>query len=190
MNFMCFDFINSQWAITHPPFRDRFLDKDWLDEFIKKYDLPAHPDPLTAQEMQALLALRTLLSSAVDMLDSGQALTDEQLKEINRYVRLVALYYELKKDGGDYKAVLLAANRDWQYMLHAIAASFMDVLVGYDVLRIKKCGNPACGWVLYDESKNTTRRWCSNTCSSLIKVRRFRQKQKSRGKDTGLKENK
>lgn len=185
MNFMCFDFINSQWAITHPPFRDRLLDKDWLDGFLNKYDLPAHPGPLTAQEMQALLALRTLLSSAVTTLDSGQALEDKQLEEINRYLGLVTLCFELKKDDGDYKAVLQAANRDWQYMLHAIAASFMDVLVGYDVLRIKKCGNPACGWVLYDESKNTTRRWCSNTCSSLIKVRRFRKRQKNRGKEQG-----
>lgn len=185
MNFLCFDFINTQWTITHPPFKDRLLDKDWLDGFLKKYDLPAHPDPLTAQEMQELLALRTLLSSAVDTLDSGQELTDKQLKEINRYVGLVTLYYELKKDGGDYKAVLQAATKDWHYMLHKIAASFMDMLVDYDVHRIKKCGNPACGWVLYDESKNTTRRWCSNTCSSLIKVRRFRKRQKSRAKEQG-----
>ncbi|RPI77114.1 MAG: zf-CGNR multi-domain protein [Desulfobacteraceae bacterium] len=185
MNFMCLDFINTQWTITHPPFKDRLLDKDWLDEFLKKYDLPAHADPLTEQETQSLLDLRTVLSSAVDTLDSGQELSDEQLGTINRYVGLTTLYYEFKKENGKYKARLQPAVSGWNYILHALAVSFMKVLSEYDVLRVKKCGNPACGWVLYDESKNTTRRWCSNTCSSLIKVRRFRTRQKSRTKEQG-----
>jgi predicted RNA-binding Zn ribbon-like protein len=187
---MCFEFINTQWAITHPPFKDRLQDKDWLDGFLKKYDLPAHPEPLTEPELGELVTLRAVFSAAVDSLDKGEELAEKQLEAINQYVRMVRLYYELKKENGAYKAVLQSATKDWSYMLHKIAASFMEVLSTGDVKRIKKCGNPTCGWVLYDESKNTTRRWCGNTCSSLIKVRRFRQKQKSREKDPGLKENK
>lgn len=42
--------------------------------------------------------------------------------------------------------------------------------------RVKICANPDCGWVIYDESRNQTRRWCSAAdCGNLIKVRKHRR---------------
>ncbi len=46
--------------------------------------------------------------------------------------------------------------------------------------RVKICANPDCGWMIYDESRNQTRRWCSVTgCGNLIKVRRHRTKRRN-----------
>ncbi len=61
----------------------------------------------------------------------------------------------------------------------AIAASFASVLVRGDRARVKICANPDCGWVLYDESRNRTRRWCDvKECGNLIKVRLFRARRR------------
>ena len=182
MNFMCFEFINTQWQITHPPFKDPLLDKSWFDDFHKKWNLPFHTNALTRLYVQGFLDLRSALSNAVDTLVTGRELSDKLVLEINRYAKPVKLYYELKKVHGEYSAVLEAVKTGRYYLQHKIAVSFMEVLAGHEVHRIKICSNPSCGWVIFDESKNTTRRWCSNTCSSLIKVRRFREKQKKRNK--------
>jgi predicted RNA-binding Zn ribbon-like protein len=60
-----------------------------------------------------------------------------------------------------------------------IVASFATMLAEGDPTRIKFCANPDCGWVMYDSSRNRTRRWCDKECcGNLIKVRRHRRKQR------------
>jgi predicted RNA-binding Zn ribbon-like protein len=49
-----------------------------------------------------------------------------------------------------------------------------------DPTRIKICANSDCGWVIYDQSRNRTRRWCDKTeCGNVIKVRRHRQRKRA-----------
>ena len=61
--------------------------------------------------------------------------------------------------------------------LGEVAASFAELLATGDPTRIKVCANRDCGWVMYDESRNRTRRWCESTgCGNLIKVRRYRER--------------
>ncbi len=58
-----------------------------------------------------------------------------------------------------------------------IATSFAGLLATGDPTRIKVCANPDCGWVIYDQSRSRTRRWCDSTgCGNLLKVRQFRQR--------------
>ena len=55
----------------------------------------------------------------------------------------------------------------------SVAASFSAMLAQGDPARIKICANPDCLWVVYDESRNHTRRWCdAKGCGNPIKVRR------------------
>jgi predicted RNA-binding Zn ribbon-like protein len=61
--------------------------------------------------------------------------------------------------------------------LGEVAASFAELLATGDPTRIKVCANRDCGWFVYDESRNRTRRWCESTgCGNLIKVRRYRER--------------
>jgi len=68
--------------------------------------------------------------------------------------------------------------RNWSWFMAEVAASFARLCSSEAVRRLKTCQNPECGWFFLDESKSGNRKWCDETCATLMKVRRFRQKQK------------
>ncbi|GAA0717573.1 CGNR zinc finger domain-containing protein [Dokdonella soli] len=57
-----------------------------------------------------------------------------------------------------------------------------ELLVSDDLARLKQCPAPdGCGWLFYDVSKNSTRRWCSmRMCGNGAKARRFQSRQRDR----------
>src|SRR6267143_1267451 len=49
-----------------------------------------------------------------------------------------------------------------------------ELLAGGDPRRLRKCANPNCRLMFYDESKAGRRRWCSmRTCGGQAKARAF-----------------
>lgn len=50
----------------------------------------------------------------------------------------------------------------------------VDLAAGSTTGRLKECpGEPACGWLFYDASKNRSRRWCDmEDCGNVAKARR------------------
>ena len=68
---------------------------------------------------------------------------------------------------------------DW--ILNPIIRSAADVLLSDDLLRIKTCADPACGWLFIDVSRNQSRRWCDmKDCGNRAKATRFYQKKQLR----------
>lgn len=178
MDFLCFDFINSnsQWRITHDP-HDPFQDEQWVNDLLDKWQLKVSPS-LTRQQLESLISLRSLLAESLGAICKGEVIPEAQFQEINHYLSLTKLNYQLIKENERYKTVPNPVVRDWNYVLSSITASFAQLISGPEVNRIRQCENPQCKWFFYDESKNYSRRWCGNTCASLMKVRRFREKQK------------
>jgi predicted RNA-binding Zn ribbon-like protein len=71
--------------------------------------------------------------------------------------------------------------------LSSILAVGYKATVTGEFPRFKAC--KGCGWAYYDESKNSSRRWCDmGVCGSKTKVRAFRERQKAAkaGGDPGL----
>ena len=67
--------------------------------------------------------------------------------------------------------------------LSTILAVGYKATVAGEFPRFKAC--KGCGWAFFDESKNSSRRWCDmGTCGSKIKVRAFRERQKA-ARDAG-----
>jgi len=63
-------------------------------------------------------------------------------------------------------------------VLWPIIKSFVDLVTLTNHKRIKQCSN--CGWIFVDNSKNSSRRWCSmEICGNRVKARRFAQKANS-----------
>jgi predicted RNA-binding Zn ribbon-like protein len=74
---------------------------------------------------------------------------------------------------------------DLDLIIFEIVFSFAELITKYDIKRVKFCKNLECRWIFYDESRNHTRRWCDNTCATLMKVRRFRENRKyGKGKNS------
>jgi predicted RNA-binding Zn ribbon-like protein len=60
-----------------------------------------------------------------------------------------------------------------------IAASFARTLADGEKSRLRICDNPDCLWVYYDDTRNRSKRYCDDKmCGNLLKVRRFRARQK------------
>jgi len=68
-----------------------------------------------------------------------------------------------------------ADNFGLESVLWPIIKSFVDLVTLTNSQRIKQCSN--CGWVFVDNSKNSSRRWCSmEICGNRVKARRFAKK--------------
>jgi predicted RNA-binding Zn ribbon-like protein len=66
-----------------------------------------------------------------------------------------------------------------QALLAPVLWSAADLLVGSQLPRVRQCGNPACGWLFFDNSKSGNRRWCSmSACGNRAKAHRHYQRQK------------
>jgi predicted RNA-binding Zn ribbon-like protein len=61
--------------------------------------------------------------------------------------------------------------------VHPIAIAAGELLESEALTRLRQCGNPPCGWLFLDRSRNGSRRWCSSEeCGNASRVRRFRER--------------
>ena len=65
---------------------------------------------------------------------------------------------------------------DGSYVLSELAYQWFLLLFENDRTRIKICEDPGCVCYFFDESKNKSKRHCTNNCSNRMKVRRHRKK--------------
>jgi predicted RNA-binding Zn ribbon-like protein len=71
------------------------------------------------------------------------------------------------------------AKLDW--ILNPLIRSAADLLVSDELKRVKRCGDPACGWLFLDTSRNKSRRWCDmSDCGNRAKASRFYKKKVAR----------
>jgi predicted RNA-binding Zn ribbon-like protein len=62
-------------------------------------------------------------------------------------------------------------------LLDRIVWQASELLTSDDVKRVRRCANPACGWLFVDHSRNGTRRWCSmSECGDRAKSKRHYQR--------------
>lgn len=162
MDFLCLDFINSRFG----------TDDAWLRPLCDKWGL-AEPE---AGVRVALPRLRDTLYQAACECSKTGSLSFGLLEDLNTYLEPVKLHILLECDDAGFHIREVPEYVENALLPYRIVMSFVDLTANHDTERLKVCENPDCGWVFYDESKSRTRRWCDNTCASLIKVRRFRKK--------------
>jgi predicted RNA-binding Zn ribbon-like protein len=183
VEWLCIDFLNSDWRDWRGSGRrENRLDKpDWMEQFFQQWDLHA-PFPADEPHKLALLELRERMRSMVESIASGGSLATEDLSELNRVLALAPSHTRVIPAEEGYCLEQVSLVEGWDQVMARIAGSFADLLAHQDVRRIKICDNDDCKWVYFDESKNRVRRWCNDKmCGNLMKVRRFRERQKNKG---------
>ena len=109
----------------------------------------------------------------------------EDINKINEYLKNFSFCKVLKKDKNKLFLRTIPIGSDLDLIIFEIVFSFAELITKYDIKRVKFCKNLECRWIFYDESRNHTRRWCDNTCATLMKVRRFRENRKyGKGKNS------
>lgn len=185
MESLCIDFLNSDWRDWRGSGRreDRLRKTEWLQSFLEAWGLQA-PLPLSIDDPQiaVLVELRISLRRMVETVASGEDITSEDLAELNRVMAMAPSHQRIELRENEYRLEQVSDTMGWNLVMARIVESFADLLVHQEKRRLKICDNQDCQWVYYDESRNRVRRWCDDkACGNLMKVRRFRERQKEKG---------
>ena len=82
------------------------------------------------------------------------------------------------KDGYAWESAGDKMKLDW--VLNPIIHSAAEILVSDELKKVKKCADPACGWLFIDVSRNQSRRWCDmKDCGNRAKATKFYQKKQA-----------
>jgi predicted RNA-binding Zn ribbon-like protein len=114
---------------------------------------------------------------------TGKKINENNMRSLNSILESSPSISRLEAKGKAYSLRQIPIERGLSVILAEIAASFAEVIAQGDSKRIKICENRDCLWIFYDESKNRSRKWCEGGtgCGNLMKVRRFRVREKNRG---------
>ncbi|KPU46004.1 CGNR zinc finger [Oxobacter pfennigii] len=179
MDFLCLEFVNSSWYITHKLFNDPLRNNDWLLSFADKWNIKSLSAP-TEAELKRLIDMRKHLAEIFAKIAGGEKLLNDDIEFINGYMSCVSFFRVLNVDKENRKLYEEPLVHGWKWFMAEIAASFSRLYSSQYVNNLRICQNPECGWFFIDESKKKNRKWCDDTCASLMKVRRFRQRQKEK----------
>ena len=180
MDSIAIDFLNSDWhdARGSGAGVDHLQDPQWLGRFLERWELGS-AGRASAQILGRLTVLRAVLRRIVDAEVAGSRPTGADVDELNRYLAAAPAIRRLVHDKEAYRLDTVAQARGWDWVMAEIARSLAELLARPGEQRIKVCANPDCRWVFYDESKSRTRRWCDDSCGNLLKVRRFRARERA-----------
>ena len=169
------DLINSDWRDYRGSGarEDRISNDSWLGAFLAQAGWNG-PLPGSANRKH-LRELRSLLRRIVETLIARKKVRRADLKALNAILAKSPSIQILKHTNSIWSLSQVPSKPRFENVLAEISYSFASMLANGDPTRIKICANPDCGWIIYDESHNRTRRWCDlKECGNLIRVRKYR----------------
>jgi len=131
-------------------------------------------DPQTVDALlRKALALRISLAQALGALARQEPVEHASIVTINELLQVTEGHDELVPEDHAWKLRFVAREKHPEWLLTAIARSAAEIL-SEGPAALRKCANPACPLLFYDDSRNGRRRWCSMAaCGNRSKVAAF-----------------
>jgi predicted RNA-binding Zn ribbon-like protein len=175
------DFLNSlhhDWRGVKAT-EDRLDNPDWLVQWVKQHQLSVDHLP-SPKELNALKQLRTFLHRMVTNFAANSLPSEEDVEALNKVMADGAVIRQIRRIGDRYNMSMSPLGHHWSNVQAEIAASMAKMMAEGERSRVRICDNPSCLWIYYDETRNRSKRYCDDKyCGNLIKVRRFRARQKA-----------
>ncbi len=173
-------------------------DHDWLNDYFDLLAWSQRTGFLSAQEIGELAAraaahprqaaaaleqareLREATAALLHAALEGRPPAPEPLRLFNRHLGR-ALSQAVLQPGTErtYRLELAAGGNALEDVAQRLAKQAADLLTAFDPARLKICGNPGCGWMFLDGTRNASRRWCDMAaCGNRVKARRFYSRKK------------
>ncbi|WP_411346491.1 CGNR zinc finger domain-containing protein [Paenibacillus sp. WLX1005] len=182
MDMMWTDFLNSDYH----DWKEGKHDEDklplptWQQRFLEQHQLKADV-PANEQQLAMLCTLRAQLSKTAAEVATGESLSAKHMQYLNDMLAGVSLQRQLQMDKEQLTLHYVCQQTGWDMVAAEIVADFAATLLHGDARRIRHCDNPDCRWVFYDDTRSRTKRYCDDKlCGNLMKVRRFRARQKNK----------
>ena len=163
---------------------DRLGNAVWLASFLAGAGWGAAAR-LGPREIARLRELRSLLRRLAEAAMQGRTPRAVDLAALEAVLRSAPFYLRVRPGRAGWSVEKAPVAKGLDELLGRLAAGFAERLAQGQLARLKTCANLDCGWLMWDESRNATRRWCSaSECGNLERVRRFRRRQRRRAAPT------
>ncbi|MDF2670888.1 MAG: zf-CGNR multi-domain protein [Paenibacillus sp.] len=158
---------------------DRLDKPGWLEQLLAIHNLPYSGAP-SAEELDDLKRLRGHMLRIVQKLTASESADPADLEGLNRALSGGPIILRIAESDSGYRMESTPLRAGWFRIGAEVAASFGRILAEGEPSRLRICGNPDCLVVYYDETRNRSKRFCDDkVCGNLMKVRRFRARQKA-----------
>jgi predicted RNA-binding Zn ribbon-like protein len=148
-------------------------DSDRMDSWILVATGGAYYPSLS--DMAAASELRTAI---LGWIAAGPYPPPGSLEVINRASRSLAVRIAVDQRGT--ARLEPASTSPLDQALTRVLIAVYEIAAARLWTRLKICGNPDCGRVFFDRSKNRSRRWCEMaSCGNRLKARRHRAKKQA-----------
>jgi predicted RNA-binding Zn ribbon-like protein len=129
---------------------------------------------------QHAVALRAVLTHIFSAVADGGECPESDLATLNDIVRDVLSHQRLAARADGFAWEWDAGSGALDLVLWPVVRSTVELLTGPELARVRRCGSRGCGWLFLDASKNQSRRWCGDVCSSREKARRYYRRRTGR----------
>jgi predicted RNA-binding Zn ribbon-like protein len=189
-NRLCLDFANLPFAsgdqTERPIFWDEFVDflaakKIVSEERSGHIRALVETDPRGAENLlihaERLGRAQRLIFRAIV---KAHGIHPDWTEPINRILRVTEGHDELQWDGTAWRLGFVAREESLVWLLAAIARSGAELIAEGASHNLKRCANPDCPILFYDDSRTHRRRWCSMAlCGNRSKVAAFARRNQS-----------
>lgn len=191
----CLDFINTiDWRLDPIRYSDTLLEYSDLLSFSRRLGLidaererglaeGARQSPqVAARALAAAQAFRDTLTAIIDDIAGGPgtparaAPRDEALALFDSARHRAHASEVLTWRDGRMRLISRPESELLDLPWLTLVRDAEALLESDQVMRVRICAAPGCGWAFLDTSKNGTRRWCSmQLCGNREKARRFKK---------------
>jgi predicted RNA-binding Zn ribbon-like protein len=185
------DFINTKIAVDGRPvdLLEKFTNLlEWLckADFLSKeeadmYEQRWESSGIGEHIVTVARSLRSSLFAMIEKVKNGENAPEEYLENINNLLKEQVITTKLVMKDNVYVIERHVKIQEPLDILIPIAEAAIDFFSHYALHLVKKCENPDCVLHFYDNSKNSTRRWCSQkTCGNRMKVMAYLERQRNK----------
>jgi predicted RNA-binding Zn ribbon-like protein len=141
----------------------------------------AHDPRGAARVWRQTIALREALYRVLEARIDGDAVADSDLATLDRERLRAAAHTELTARPAGGFEVVPTGETELEAPLRELARAATALLTHADPSRLRICpvDEGGCGWVVLDQTKNGSRRWCSmSSCGNHAKATRLTERRR------------
>lgn len=133
-----------------------------------------HRSPASSRALELARELRSVLRVMAERIAAGRGVPQTAIRAINVSLEADRSHRKLVCRNGKFVERFYREYSKAAALLVPVAESASHLLRECDLSRIRKCENFSCILFFYDQSKNSSRRWCSmNLCGNRHKAAAF-----------------
>ncbi len=182
---LCLDFTNTVGSHASETQADYFGDYADLVAWARRAGILADAEeqrlireaaarPADAQAtLEQAVNLRETIYRIFSAIAGNRFPDDADLEALNQNVAGALSHLQITRTTGEFAWTWNHQPGQLDWLLWPVLRSAAELLTSDQLDKVRTCGNPCCGWLFLDTSRNHSRRWCDmRDCGNRAKAHR------------------